>query len=65
VVVEFIIDSSGRVQPGSVLAARSDDSRFLEAVREALGTHRFLPAEVGGRRIAVKVRQVFAFELND
>lgn len=61
--VEFIIDRNGEVRPGSILVLRSDHARFLDAVREALGGHRYLPAEVGGSPVAVRVRQRFAFIL--
>jgi protein TonB len=62
--VEFIIDRNGGVRPGSIVALRSDHARFLDAVREALAGHRYLPAEVGGSPVAVRVRQRFAFILS-
>jgi protein TonB len=61
--VEFIIDPNGRVRPGSIVSLRVDHPRFLDAVREALASHRYLPAEVAGSPVAVRVRQRFAFEL--
>lgn len=61
--VEFVIDASGRVRPGSFRVLRSDHARFTSSVREAVATHRFLPAEVRGTRVAVLVRQRFVFSL--
>ena len=61
--VEFVIDPRGRVRPGSFRVLRSDHARFTSSVREAVATHRFLPAEVRGTRVAVRVRQRFVFSL--
>lgn len=62
--VEFIIDPNGRMRRGSIVALRADHPEFLEAVRHALATYRYLPAEAGGRAVAVRVRQRFAFEID-
>ena len=62
--VEFVIDADGAVRAGSVVALRADHRLFLEAVREALLGYRYLPAEVGGTTVPVRVRQRFAFKLN-
>jgi protein TonB len=62
--VEFVIDANGRLRPGSLVLLRSDHPRFAESVRDALPGYRFLPAEVGGRPVAVLVRQRFAFTLD-
>jgi TonB family protein len=62
--VEFVIDPSGRVRSGSLRILRGDHALFVRAVREALSGHRFLPAEAGGVRVAVLVRQRFVFSLD-
>ncbi len=62
--VEFVIGADGAVRAGSVVALRADHRLFLEAVREALTGYRYLPAEVGGIPVAVRVRQSFSFKLN-
>ena len=62
--VEFVIGPEGAVRAGSVVALRADHRLFLEAVREALIGYRYLPAEVGGTPVAVRVRQSFSFKLN-
>ncbi|HUF30163.1 MAG TPA: energy transducer TonB [Gemmatimonadaceae bacterium] len=61
--IEFVIDPDGRVRAGSIVALRAEHRLFLEAVREALLGYRYLPAEVGGTPVAVRVRQNFSFTL--
>ena len=62
--IEFVIDPEGRARAGSIVVLRADHRLFLEAVREALISYRYLPAEVGGTPVAVRVRQSFSFKLN-
>lgn len=54
VVVEFVVDSTGAIDPASVDVMAASDPRFALAVREALIQARFVPA----RRRGVAVRQV-------
>jgi TonB family protein len=61
--IEVIIEPSGRVRDGSVVVIRSDHPEFARSVRAALPEYRFLPAEVAGQPVAVRVRQRFAFTL--
>ncbi|HSJ63376.1 MAG TPA: TonB family protein [Gemmatimonadaceae bacterium] len=61
--VEFVIDARGRLRPGSIVVRRADHPEFLGAVRVALAAYRYLPAEVGGVPVAVRVRQRFVFAL--
>jgi periplasmic protein TonB len=61
--VEFVIDANGRLRPGSLVVRRVDHPEFLGAVRGALAAYRYLPAEVGGVPVAVRVRQRFVFAL--
>jgi protein TonB len=63
VVAEFVVDTTGRVEPGSFRAIRSDDPLFTEAVRVALIRARFRPAEVAGTRVRQLVQQPFTFVL--
>jgi protein TonB len=62
--IEFVIDANGGVRQRSLVVLRADHRLFLEAVREALLGYRYLPAEVGGTPVPVRVRQRFAFTLN-
>lgn len=53
VVVEFVVDSSGAIDPASVDVMASSDPMFALAVRQALGVTRFVPA----MRRGIRVRQ--------
>jgi len=48
---QFVVDTLGRVELGSFKVIRSDHDLFTAAVRSALPAMRFLPAEVGGRKV--------------
>ncbi len=61
VVMRFIVDTLGRVEPSSIAATESSHALFTEAVRAALLRQRFIPAETGGRRVRQLVLQPFSF----
>jgi periplasmic protein TonB len=63
VVARFVVDTSGRVERGSIEIARADHPLFDQSVREALNRMRFAPAEAGGRRVRQLVEQPFSFAL--
>jgi protein TonB len=63
VLVQFIIDTTGRLEPGSVRILKSQHELFSAAVRNALLNHRFLPAEAGGRKVRTLVEQRFDFAI--
>lgn len=63
VTAEFVVDTTGRVEPGSFHALASDNDLFTEAVRTAVLRTRFRPAEAGGRRVRQLVQQSFSFVL--
>jgi TonB family protein len=56
VVVDFIVDTTGLVDPGSVLVVSSSEGALSDAVRLALTFARFHPAELGGRLVRQVVR---------
>jgi len=58
---QFVVDTLGRVESGSFKVIRSDHDLFSAAVRSALPAMRFLPAEVGGRKVKQLVQQPFVF----
>jgi TonB family protein len=62
VVVEYVIDRTGRVVANSIRTIRSDHPAFTRSVREALLSARFRPGTSGGRSVAVLVRQRIRFE---
>ena len=61
VLAQFVVDTTGRADPASFIALRSDNALFTAAVRAALGRMRFLPAEAGGRKVSQLVQQPFQF----
>lgn len=63
VVVQFIVDTTGRVDMNSVKVLRSTHELFTQAVRNSLPSFRFKPAEVGGRRAVALAEMPFQFEV--
>jgi protein TonB len=61
VVLEYVVGSDGRVNPGSVRALSSSHPAFFQAALEALRDARFKPARKWGRSIAVLVQQRIRF----
>ncbi|MBV9879276.1 MAG: energy transducer TonB [Gemmatirosa sp.] len=63
VMAQFVVDTTGRVEPGSFKVLKSDHDLFTQAVKSALQNMRYLPAEVGGRKVKQLVQQPFQFAL--
>lgn len=63
VIAEFVVDEQGRAEEGSIRFVRSDNALFDDAVRVALRRMRFIPAEVGGRKVKQLVQMPFVFTL--
>jgi protein TonB len=61
VVLRFVVDTLGRVEPATVETTSATDPRFGEAARRAIGGLRFRPAEAGGRRVRQLVELPFDF----
>ena len=64
VLAQFVVDTLGRVEPGSFKPLKSSHELFTQAVRQALSNMRFLPAEVGGRKVKQLVQLPFEFALS-
>jgi protein TonB len=60
----FIVSGEGRVEENTVRFAQSDNRLFEDAVRVALRRMRFIPAEVGGRKVRQLVQMPFVFTLS-
>lgn len=60
----FVVDSTGRVDPARIEIVSSDHTLFTRSVESGLRRMRYIPAEVGGRRVAQLVEQTFAFTLD-
>ncbi len=63
VVEQFVVDTLGHVEPGSLHVLETDNDLFDVAVKTALPRMRFYPAEVNGHRVRQLVEQAFVFEL--
>ena len=60
----FVVDEQGRAEEESVRFDSSDNRLFEDAVRVALRRMRFIPAEVGGRKVRQLVQMPFVFTLS-
>lgn len=63
VLAQFVVDTSGRADPGTFKVLKSSHDLFSQAVRQALPQMRFIPAEVGGHRVKQLVQQPFTFAI--
>jgi protein TonB len=63
VVVQFVVDTLGRAEPGTLQVLRTTHPSLADAVAAVLPRWRFVPAEAGGRRVRMLVRQPVAFGL--
>jgi TonB family protein len=61
VLANFVVDDSGRYEPLSFRPLRSNHEAFTQAVRWALPSMRFTPAELGGKKVRQLVQQPFTF----
>jgi TonB family protein len=61
--VQYIVDAKGRVEPGSIKVLSATHKLFAEAVRVALLSARYRPAEAGGQAVRQLVEQPFVFKL--
>ncbi len=64
VVAQFVVDTTGRVEPGSFTVVKSTHDLFVQSVRAALPSMRFEPAQVGGRKVRQQMQQPFVFQLS-
>ena len=63
VLVQFVVDTTGKVENGSIKILKSSHDLFTNSVRQALNSMRFYPAEIGGRKVKQLVQQPFNFTL--
>lgn len=63
VLMQFVVDTAGRVEPASLHVIKSDHQLFERAVRESLLRARFQPAQVSSRAVRQRVEQAFTFAL--
>jgi periplasmic protein TonB len=63
VTVQYVVDTTGRVDMNSIEIIKSSDLAFTNSVKSVLPEMRFFPAETGGRRVRQMVQQSFRFAL--
>jgi TonB family protein len=63
VTLEFVVDTSGRMEVGSMRTISSTAQAFVVSACDAVAATRYHPALVAGRRVRQVVRQQFVFSL--
>ena len=63
VLAQFVVDTTGRAESGSLKILKSSHDLFIQSVRNALPQMKFIPAEVGGRKVKQLVQQPFTFSI--
>ena len=61
--VSFVVDTTGRADVGSFKVIRTTHELFATAVKNALPRMRFIPAEVGDKKVRQLVQQPFSFAI--
>jgi TonB family protein len=64
VIAEFVVDTSGRVESGTVGIVSSTAPLFTDAVRVALESAAYIPAVKNGHAVRQFVQQPFEFSVN-
>jgi protein TonB len=63
VVLEYVVDTTGRAQMGTIRVVRSSNPAFVSPVQYALNRSLFRPGRVHGRAVKVLVTQTYSFTL--
>jgi periplasmic protein TonB len=63
VLAEFVVNESGRYEPGTLKILNSSNSQFTAAVKDALPRMRFSAAQIGGRKVQQLVQMPFQFHI--
>lgn len=63
VLAQFVVDTMGRAEVRTFKVLKSSHDLFGTAVKNALPGMRFIPAEVGGRKVRQLVQQPFSFAI--
>ncbi len=64
VLAQFVVDTLGRAEVNTYKVLKTSHELFASAVRNALPNMKFLPAEVGGRKVKQLVQQPFVFAIS-
>jgi protein TonB len=63
VTAQFTVDTTGRVEPGSIQLETTANDLFALSVQRALERSRFTPAEYRGHKVRMRMRQDFVFRI--
>ncbi len=63
VILAFVVDTAGRVEPKSVRVLLSHHGLFTEAARAAVDSTTFVPARLRGQAVRQLVQQPFQFRI--
>jgi len=61
---QFVVDTTGRAEMNSWKVLETSNELFSSAAKDAIRNARFLPAEVGGRKVRQLVQQTIGFAIN-
>ena len=62
VIIQAVIDTTGRVEDGTVRVLRSSDVRFNEAAKDYVRAARFTPGRLAGRAVRVRFEMSVEFK---
>jgi TonB family protein len=63
VLVQFVVDTTGRADRTTLKLLAYSDREFVQSIWDALPAMRFIPAELGGRKVRQIVQQPFTFSM--
>jgi TonB family protein len=63
VLLQFVVDTSGRAAPGTTSVLRSNHSEFTQAAIAVVPSHRFNPARLNGQVVPQVVQVPFYFNI--
>ena len=61
---QFVVNENGRVESGTFKVLNDANPAFVSAVKGALSSMRFRPAQIGGTKVSQVVQQSFMFKLS-
>ena len=63
VLAQFVVNESGRYDPGSLKILNSSNPQFTAAVKDALPRMKFSAAQIGGKKVSQLVQMPFQFHI--
>ena len=64
VLAQFVVNESGRYEPGTLKILQSSNPGFTAAVKDALPRMKFSAAQIGGRKVQQLVQMPFQFNIS-